>query len=225
MVANMVKNSKKELVVWGASGHAKVVADIVRLQGIFEVTGYLDSMVPKRKGELFFGGAILGGEEQLLLLRQQGIEYLIIGFGNCQARIESANKAVAQGYRLALACHPKSVIAENVLIGEGTVVAAGAVINPDCLIGTNVIVNTSSSIDHECVIEDGVHICPGVHLSGRVRIGQAAWIGTGASVIDGISIGAGSVIGAGAVVINDIPAGVVAYGNPARIRKQFKSHA
>src|SRR5262249_3791843 len=196
-----IEGGGRKLMVWGASGHARVVTDIVRLQGEYAIVGYLDSVNPSRKGEEFLGEMILGGEEQLDYLVDHGVEYLIVGFGDCQARIQAAEKALAKGYRLATALHPNAVIANDVKIGAGTVVAAGAVINPASIVGRNVIVNTSSSIDHDCRIGDGAHICPGAHLSGGVRVERAAWIGTGASVIDRVQIGAGSVVGAGAVVV------------------------
>lgn len=210
---------ERKLIVWGASGHARVVADIIQLRREYAIAGFLDSVDPLRKGELFLGETILGGEEQLDYLLARGIEYLIVGFGDCHARIKAADKALAKGYKLATAFHPSAVIAGDAEIGGGTVVAAGAVINPAVTIGKNVIVNTSSSVDHECYIEEGAHICPGAHLSGGVRVGKAAWIGTGASVIDHIQIGEGSIVGVGAVVVDDIPPGVVAYGNPAKVRK------
>jgi UDP-N-acetylbacillosamine N-acetyltransferase len=216
---NDLENNGRNLVIWGASGHAKVVTDIVRLRKEYTIVGYLDSVDPSRKGEIFLGEAILGGEEQLDYLLEQGVEYLMVGFGDCRARIQAADKALFKGYKLATALHPAAVIACDAKIGAGAMIAAGAVINAAAIIGENVIVNTSSSIDHDCRIGAGAHICPGAHLSGGVSVERAVWIGTGASVTDHVQIGEGSVVGAGAVVIDDIPPGVVAYGNPARVRR------
>jgi UDP-N-acetylbacillosamine N-acetyltransferase len=210
----------KKIVIWGASGHAIVIADILRLQGEYEVFGYLDSVNSHRHGTMFHRARILGGEEQLERLLSQRIYHIIMGFGNCDARLSMAERIKPLGFELALAIHPSAIIASDVVIKAGTVVAAGAVINPGCQVGENVIINTSSSIDHECVIEDGAHISPGVHLAGKVTIGRAAWIGIGTSIIDHTSIGSGTIIGAGSVVVRDIPDRVVAYGNPAKVRKQ-----
>ncbi len=209
----------KKIVIWGASGHSMVVADIIRLQGEYEIVGHLDSIDPQRNGTAFHGSRILGGEEQLDNLRDRGVDHIIFGFGNCEARLNLTEHIRSKGFNLALAIHPGAIIASDAIIMPGTVVAAGAVINPGCQIGENVIVNTSSSVDHECIIEDGAHISPGVHLAGKVMVGRASWIGIGVIVIDHISIGRGTIIGAGSVVVNDILDNVVAYGNPAKVRK------
>jgi sugar O-acyltransferase (sialic acid O-acetyltransferase NeuD family) len=212
---------KKKLVIWGGAGHALVVAEIVRLQGEYEIVGVIDNVESPRSNPGLFGVTLLGGEEQLIVLRKNGVEHLIFGIGDCQARLKLSARVRAQGFHLATAIHPRAVMAQGVQIGAGTVVAAGVVVNPGTTIGENVIINTSASIDHECVIEDGVHVSPGANLAGNVRVGRAAWIGIGATVIERVSIGAGSLIGAGAVVVRDIPDGVVAFGNPARVQRRL----
>jgi acetyltransferase EpsM len=216
---NVRSNRKPQVVIWGASGHALVVADILRLRNEFEIAGFLDDVNIERHGQEFCGASILGGREQLDRLYHQGIRAMIFGFGDCEARLELSEYIFAKGFFLVSAIHPNATIASDVDIGVGTVIAAGVVINSGTTIGKNVIVNTSASIDHECIIEDGVHICPGVHLGGRVTIGRAAWIGIGSIVAEHTTIGNGSFIGAGAVVIQNIPNGVLAYGVPAKVTK------
>src|SRR5262245_19239535 len=211
---------KTVVAIWGASGHARVVVDIVRLQGKFEIAGFIDDVNPDRKGTIFCGAAILGGKEQLSELLNRGVKQVLLAFGDCKARLDLTSFLQAEGFSLPVAIHPRAVVAAQVEMGAGTVIAAGAVVNPGVKIGRSVIINTSASVDHDCVIGDAVHICPGVHLAGRVTVGEAAQIGIGATVIDGIQIGAGTLIGAGAVVVGNIPDEVVAYGVPATIKKR-----
>jgi len=213
---------KQKLVIWGASGHARTVADIVRLEGKYDIVGFLDDITFQRRGEAFCGSTVLGGREQLRELQEQGIHHLLLGFGDCQARLRLADWIRRQGFQLGTAIHPRAVVATDVQMGQGTVIAAGAVINPAASIGENVIINTCASVDHECVIEDGCHIAPGVHLGGRVTVGQGAWIGIGATVKDRVHIGAGSIIGVGAAVLDDIPEDVMAHGIPAKVIRRVK---
>ena len=207
----------RKLVIWGASGHALVVADIIRLRGDYEIVGFLDDVNPQRHGTEFCGAPVLGGQEQLDVLQRMGVKYLIFGFGDCEARLRLSKLVRAKGFCLATAIHPQAIVAADVQIGPGIVIAGGVVINPGSRIGENVIINTCTSVDHECVVEDGAHIGPGVHLGGKVVVGRAAWVGIGATVRDRVHIGAHSTIGAGAVVLDDIPDGVAAYGVPAKV--------
>ena len=211
------------IVIWGASGHALVVADIVRLSRAYEIVGFIDDVDPERHHTELHGIPILGGREQLDRLRESGVEYLIVGVGDCAARMQLAEVAREHGFSLATAIHPRATIATGVEIEAGTVVAAGAVINPGSSIGANVIVNTCASVDHECVIEHGAHIGPGAHLGGNVSIGRGSWIGLGANVKDGVSVGERAIVGAGAVVLRDVPAETVVFGVPAKVQRKITS--
>jgi UDP-N-acetylbacillosamine N-acetyltransferase len=210
-----------DLVIWGASGHAMVVADIIRLCGDYRIVGFLDDS-PAREGSEFCGATVLGGREQLDALRDSGVKNIILAFGDCEARLALSDLVRRKGFDLATAVHPRAVVAGDVEIQRGTVVVAGAAINPGARIGDSAIINTSATIDHECLIGDAVHIGPGARLGGRVIVGSAAWVGIGATVRDRVTVGARAVIGAGAVVLDDIPAGVVAYGVPAKVKRLVK---
>lgn len=208
---------RRPLVVWGAGGHALVVADIIRLNGDYEIVGFLDDVNQQRRNTNLHGASIIGGRERLSTLRDKGVSHVILGFGDCRARLRLSEFVRSNGFSLATAIHPKAIVAAGVPIGAGTVVTAGAVINPGSKIGENVIVNTSASVGHECMVKDGAHIGPGARLAGRVVVERAAWIGIGAVVKEGVRIGANSLIGAGGVVVNDISQGIIAYGNPAKV--------
>jgi len=209
-----------KLLIWGASGHAKVVADIVRLAGRFEVAGFFDDVNPHPPGASFLDAPLYGGIGDLRSLRSRGVDRLIVAVGDCAARLRLAAAAREQGFVLTTAVHPGAVVAGDVRIGAGTVVAGGAVVNPGTVLGENVIVNTGAVVDHDCVVEDGAHICPGARLAGDVTVGRGAWVGIGATVIEKVRIGPGAFVGAGAVVIRDVPDRVRVAGVPARtIRK------
>src|SRR5690606_2261120 len=117
--------TKPKLVIWGASGHALVVADILRQRKEFEIVGFLDDVNAGRKGELFDGLPILGGREQLPDLRAQGVSHAIFGIGDNQTRLRLGATAESAGLQFATAIHPAATVAANVVLGAGSVVVAG----------------------------------------------------------------------------------------------------
>lgn len=211
-----------KLVILGASGHAKVVAEIAR-QLRFEVVGFIDEINLNRRGESFCGSTVWGGLEELPGLFASGVRQAIVGFGDNSLRITSGAALESLGFELVSAIHPTAVISSDVIIGKGTVVAAGAIINPSTVVGRLVIINTAATVDHDCSVEDGVSIGPGAHLAGYVRVGRGAMIGIGATIIDHKCIGSNSIVGAGAVVVKDVAERVVVAGVPAKILRAISS--
>jgi UDP-N-acetylbacillosamine N-acetyltransferase len=212
---------REKLVIWGAASQALIVADIIRLREQYEIAGFLDSVNPERAQTEFCGASILGGEEQLDDLLQQGVKHLICAIGIGRVRLQLTELARAKGFQLATAIHPQAVIAAGVPIGAGTVIMAGSVVNPYARLGENVVIATCASVEHECTIEDAVWINAGVHLGGRVIVERAATVEIGATVAGRLRIGADSVVGAGSVVLDNIPARVLAYGTPAKVIREI----
>lgn len=205
----------KQLMVWGASGHARCVLDIVRQYPEYSVVGLIDDFAVANIE--FVGHKILGTRDDLRHLHGTGFRHMAIAVGDCSARLEIGELARSAGFNLETFVHPRAVIAQDVSLGDGTVVMAGAVVNPGSRVGELCIVNTAASVDHECTLEDGVHVGPGAHLGGCVVVGRGTWLGIGAILKDHIRIGAKTIVGAGAVVLHDLPSQIVAYGVPARV--------
>jgi len=124
----MVEFMREKLVIWGAGSTALIVADIIRLREQYEIAGFLDSVNPERAQTEFCGASVLGGEEQLDDLLQQGVRHLICGISINRVRLQLTELARTKGFQLAAAIHPQTVIASGVLIGAGTVIMAGAVV-------------------------------------------------------------------------------------------------
>lgn len=208
------------LLIWGASGHAAVVADVVRCEGRYDIAGCIDDLNPQKRMTL--AGEVLGASDLLPELRRQGLSHILIAIGDNAVRRRLAARAIAMGFELATAIHPRATCASSVTLGPGSVLMAGSVVNPGAKLGSNVIINTCASVDHECDLGDGVHICPGSHLAGNVIVGQGTMIGVGAVVREGIHIGKECIIGAGAAVVSDVPDHSLVVGVPGRVVRSLR---
>lgn len=208
--------AKKRLLILGAGGHARVIADVLlcRLSrgSAFELLGYLDDdpgLIRKR----ILGRPVLG---TLTEVSQIPHEAVVIGIGDNETRARLFRELKERGEVFASVIHPQSIIAHDVKIGRGTVIFAGAIVNTGTVIGEDVILNTGCRVDHNCTVESHVHICPGTSLGGGVTVGEGAFLGIQSTVIHYRSVGAWATIGGGAAVIKDVPPHVTAVGVPAR---------
>lgn len=199
----------KKLVIIGAGGHGKVVADIAKLNNYTSIS-FLDDA----PGAAECGGYPVAGQVKDAA-RYSDCEFAV-AIGNAAVRREKQELVASLGIRAAVLIHPAAVIAEDSVIGEGTVVMAGAVINPGAVVGKGCIVNTCASVDHDCVLADYVHIAVGAHLAGNVAVGEGTWIGAGAVVSNNVAVAGGCTVGAGAVVVRDLTEPGTYIGVPAR---------
>ena len=198
------------LYIYGAGGHAKVIADIAEINQK-KILGAVDKNLLRK--------TLLDKYDVALSLSELTIDVedkFIVAVGNNLYRKRIVEEELAN-FEFDTLIHPSATISNYAEIGEGTVVMAGTTINVDVQIGNHCIINTNSSIDHDCLICDYVHISPNVSLAGDVMVGEGTHVGIGACVIQGVRIGKNCTIGAGAVIIKDVPDGVTVVGNPGRI--------
>ena len=194
------------MILFGASGHCKVIIDLlllndIKIEKIVDDHPVYDTIftIPVEKNNATYLN-----------------EDAIISIGNNECR-----KKISEKYRLNYisAIHPTAAVSKFSTIGKGTVVMAQAIINADVTIGAHCIINSGSIIEHESQISDFVHISPNATIAGNVKIGEGTQIGIGATVNPGKIIGKWCVIGASAVIINDIPDYSVVVGNPGKVIK------
>lgn len=206
---------KKTVVVIGASGHGKVVADIVENSGD-KVLGYLDDNPKLNDG--FAGFPILG---RITEYQKYQDASFVVAIGN--AKVRERIVAELKNVIWYTAIHPTAVISEiDTAIGEGTVVMANAVVNAGARIGKHCIINTGAIIEHDNRINDYVHVSVGAKLAGTVTVGRSTWIGIGATVSNNLNICENCMIGAGAVVIKDILETGVYVGVPIERKEKMK---
>ncbi len=205
------------LLVIGAGGHGRVVADAALAAGRYDTVGFLDDRFAEYKSAL--GKPVLGPISAALSFLHEYSD-AVVAIGDNQLRLELINKLLLLGFYIPVIIHPKAAVGADIRLGPGTVILANAVVNTGSVLGIGVIVNTGATVDHDNVLGDGAHVSPGVHLAGEVSIGSFSWIGTGAVIIPQVQVGEHSIVGAGAVVIRNVPDGVTVVGVPAHILRK-----
>ena len=193
------------MVLYGASGHCKVIIDILEANGVA-----IDYIIDDSESV----SSLLGYDVR----RNEGkYDEVIIAIGSASARKKISNSIEVENYPVAV--HPSAIISPRAHIGGGSVVMQGAIVQSCAEIGCHCIINTGASVDHDVKMADFVHVAPHATVAGNVEIGEGSWIGAGAVVKQGVHIGKWAMIGAGAVVIKDVPDNAVVAGVPAKIIK------
>lgn len=202
---------KREVIIIGAGGHSKVIADII-LKSNDNVIGFLDD--GKEIGtQILLNYKVIGKIDYINEINDNEISY-IIAIGNNEIRKQIYERYPNLSYYTAI--HPNAVIANDVKIGKGTAIMANSVINTSAKIGEFCIINTGTILEHDNEIGNFVHISPGATLSGTVKVSELVHIGTGSKIKNNININRKCTIGVGTVIVKDINAEGVYVGIPAR---------
>lgn len=202
---------KDKLIIIGASGHGKVVADIAIKMNKWQSIAFLDD---DEFIKTSMGLEVIGKTADAFTYKEESDFFVAIGSNDARKKIQE--KLIEQGLSVVSLIHPSAVIGTDVEIGTGSVLMAGVVINSSSRIGKGCIINTSSNLDHDNVVEDYVHISPGVRTAGSVSIGKGTWLGIGSVVSNNVNIYSGCKVGAGAVVVKDITEPGTYVGVPVR---------
>ncbi len=199
------------LIVFGAGGHGRVVADAALASGAWR------GVVAADRDAALWGGELLPGVPVLApaaLTDLRGPLAVHVAIGDNANRRGEAQAWAALG-PLASVVHPSAAVATSAEIGAGCLLAANCVVAPLARLGAGVIVNHGAIVDHDCGVDPWTHIAPGARLGGAVRVGESALLGSGCTVLAGLRVGAGAVLGAGAVATRDVPDAQCWAGVPA----------
>ncbi|NRA92903.1 MAG: acetyltransferase [Psychroserpens sp.] len=210
--------NKKNVIIVGSSGHAKVIIDIFEKQGDHQIIGLLDDF--RSVGEETLGYKILGGIKDLkdIFPKHEPCE-VFVAFGDNWARkkVVSMITSALPEVQFATAIHPSAQLGKGVVIGKGVAIMANAVVNPDCIIEEFCFLNTNSSADHDVVMKAYSSIGPSATLGGNVTLGEFSAISIGVTTKEKLNIGKHTIIGAGALLMSDTPDNVIMYGIPAKV--------
>ena len=212
----------KGLLIIGAGGHGKVIADIASALGKWDQIAFVDDKYPDLKQVLDW--PVIGGMEDFRMHRQEYPD-VFVAVGDNAVRQKITIWSEEAGFHLPSLIHPRAAVSRLAVIGAGTIINSQSAVNANAKIGKGCIVNTGATVGHDCVLGDFVHVAPGASLAGETVIGEACWIGMRSAVIEQLTVGKGVVVGAGAVVLSDVPDQKLVVGIPAKIIKDLGTYS
>jgi sugar O-acyltransferase (sialic acid O-acetyltransferase NeuD family) len=209
----------KKLIIIGAGGHGRVVADCAQQLGKYSQIVFLDDCFYERKEN---------SEWQVIGSVKDFPKYIddadfIVAFGNNRLRKQIILQLKQVKANIVSIIHPSAVVSPHTFIGKGVVIFANAVVNIGASIADGCIINTAATVDHDCELHECVHVSPGANIAGGVHIAQLSWIGIGSIIVECITLADNTQVGAGAVVTQSTQANSLYVGVPAkRVRSLTK---
>lgn len=213
-------SEQKRFILWGSSGHAKVLNDLISVLGwrvvaLFDNDPHAIAAIPNVPLYIGEDGFLEWKERERDVADIYGLA--AIGGAHGADRLSVYDIFRSSNIRIPSVVHPQASVCDLVRIGEGSQILAQSVVSSEAKIGRASIINHGAIVDHQCVLGDGVHLAPHATLCGCVSVGENTMIGAGAVVLPRVIIGAHSIVGAGSVVTRDLPSHVLAIGSPAKI--------
>ena len=187
----------KRLLIIGAGGHGRSVAEAVLASGEHIVAGFLDDAFPELKW--VWDVPVLGKVADLAQWRDEA-DYAFVAIGNNALRQRVVAGLRATGFLLATVLHPRAIVSPTAVIGEGSTIMAGGIIGTEARLGDGVIVNCAAVVDHHCHVGDFGHLGVNSAMAGGSVLGAAAWMQAGSALGYGVEIEAGHVLEPGEAV-------------------------
>ena len=216
----------KNILIYGASGHAKMIIDILLKKSEYTFIGFIDSYKPLN--EDIYGYKIIGNLDALPnLIKKHNIHGIAIGIGDNYTRQKAYDKIsiIAPALEFIPVIHPSAILAIDIVIPKGTVIMANVVINANAKIGEFCILNTKSSLGHDSTMSNFSSLASGVIIGGNVKIGDSSAICLRATIIQNLTIGDHTVVGAASLVLKSIGNCKQAYGSPINTIKNRKPNS
>jgi sugar O-acyltransferase (sialic acid O-acetyltransferase NeuD family) len=145
---------------------------------------------------------------------------ITIAVGEPSTRKTLLEKVRQQKLVLTSVISQHAFVSNTAVIDNGVIVAPFVSIQAYAYVGENVAINTQAIIGHHVRVMAGSVISSQVNLGGSCVVDELTYIGMGALILEKVSIGSESIVGMGSVVYKDIPDGVIALGNPARVARK-----
>ncbi len=189
--------NKTRLLVVGAGGHGRSVAEAAELSGQFEVAGFLDDSLPA--GETVLGVPVLGPVASMADHRATA-DQTIVAIGNNTVREKLMHQLAEAGFEWATVVHPRAIVSPSAVLGKGSAAMAGAIVGTEARLGVGSIVNCGAVVDHHATVEDFGHLGVNASMAGGTVLGRGAWMQAGAALGYGVKVAAGVTLAPGEAV-------------------------
>jgi sugar O-acyltransferase (sialic acid O-acetyltransferase NeuD family) len=189
---------KNRLLIVGAGGHGRSVAEVALLTGVWELAGFIDDAAPSLQevwGIPVLGTTVAFG--QYFAMADQAV----VAIGNNALRERLHGDLVAAGFQLPNLIHPRAVVSPRAKMGVGCTIMAGAIVGTEACLGDGVIVNSNAVIDHHCTVEDFGHLGVNGCMAGGSVLGHGAWMQAGSALWYGVRVPAERIIAPGVGVV------------------------
>jgi len=168
----------KKIVIIGAGGYAKVIAETIELSDQLQVAGFVDDHI-ERGVSVYEEQKVLGSINDIPEISGQ-CDGFVIGIGNNEVRKQIADRFSGKILFETLV-HQNAFVSKTAVLAEGVVVLAGAIVNSNAEIGKHSIINSNVIVDHDCRIGEFVHLAIGTLVGSnseirslvKTQIGQA----------------------------------------------------
>lgn len=182
---------KPRLMIVGAGGHGRSVAEAAQLTGLFEVVGFLDDS--RSIGTKALGWPILGPISSRSEHRRV-CDLAIVAIGDNTLRRRLMGQLGEEGFEFASVFHPRAFVSESAVVGPGTSVMAAAVVGTEARLGVGVIVNCGAIVDHHAQVGDFGHLGVNACMAGGAVLGRGAWMQAGSALGYEVAVPDGSVL-------------------------------
>lgn len=189
----------KRLLIVGAGGHGRSVAEAVLAGGVFQLVGFVDDAEPSMRQ--IWEWPVFGSTADLASYRQYA-DTAIVAIGNNAIREVLSNRLLAAGYQLANVVHPQAIVSPTAVIGLGSAIMAGAIVGTEARIGSGAIINSGAVVDHQAQVHDYGHLGVNAGMAGGSVLGHGAWMQAGSVLGYGVKVADGAVLPPGAAHIN-----------------------
>lgn len=181
----------RRLLIIGAGGHGRAVAEAAELGVNHEVAGFLDD-APEAEHDIW--GIPVWGSPSMLAELLGRVDEVVVAIGNNTVRRALHQRVRETGLALATIVHPAALLSPRAVVGPGSVLMAGAIVGTQARLGEGVIVNCGAVVDHDCVVEDFGHLGVKAGMAGGAVLGAGAWMQAGSSLGYGVTIPSASVL-------------------------------